>query len=137
MQPVTEIGFFHSRPGREDDFLAAMNGAKHNTEISPGCLNLTIRQSLEMPTTFVLIVEWESLQAHLNFRATERLQAWRLPLAPLLGDDPSVEHYVLKGRSAPQASISIDSMNSSRPISLGSPSVPQCGQAKLNGTRSK
>lgn len=95
MQPVTEIAFFYAQPGREDDFRAAIRQAKTHIESSDGCRSLSVRQGVETPGTFVLTVEWESLEFHQAFRDSERLALWRTPIAPLFDRPPFVEHYAL------------------------------------------
>jgi hypothetical protein len=43
----------------------------------------------------VLLVEWESVDAHLdNFRATERFTTWRGLIGPYFDGAPRVEHFV-------------------------------------------
>ena len=49
---------------------------------------------IESPSRFVLLVEWESVEAHeQNFRATDRFPRWRGALGPFFADPPHVEHF--------------------------------------------
>lgn len=91
---VVEIGIFKILPGHEADFAAAYQSAKHNIAVSDGCRGLRMTQGVETPTTFVLIVEWESIALHQAFRDSERYPAWRGPISPHFAEPPFVEHYV-------------------------------------------
>jgi quinol monooxygenase YgiN len=49
---------------------------------------------IERPTRFVLLVEWDSVEAHeVNFRQTERFGRWRGLIGPYFASPPLVEHY--------------------------------------------
>ena len=50
-------------------------------------------QCIETPTRFVLLVEWDSVEAHeQNFRASDRFAAWRGAIGPFFAQPPHVEH---------------------------------------------
>jgi heme-degrading monooxygenase HmoA len=50
-------------------------------------------RGIESPSRFVLLVEWDSVEAHEeNFRATERFTTWRATLGPFFTAPPHVEH---------------------------------------------
>jgi quinol monooxygenase YgiN len=49
---------------------------------------------IERPTRFVLLVEWDSVEAHeVNFRQTDRFGRWRALIGPYFAAPPLVEHY--------------------------------------------
>jgi heme-degrading monooxygenase HmoA len=49
---------------------------------------------IESPHRFVLLVEWDSVEAHLqNFRATERYVQWRELIGDFFANPPLVEHF--------------------------------------------
>jgi quinol monooxygenase YgiN len=51
-------------------------------------------RGIESPSRFVLMVEWDSVEAHeQNFRATDRFTAWRAALGPHFAGPPRVEHF--------------------------------------------
>ena len=59
-----------------------------------GCRSVRMTHGIESPTRFVLLVEWESVEAHeQNFRATERFSAWRAAIGPYFAGPPRVEHF--------------------------------------------
>jgi quinol monooxygenase YgiN len=52
-------------------------------------------RGVESPSKFTLLVEWESIDAHIeNFRATDRFQTWRGLIGPFFDGAPLVEHYL-------------------------------------------
>lgn len=94
--PVTEIAFFYGRLGCEKEFVAAVSAAANQyLAPSPGCRSVVVRQGLETPTTVVVSVEWDSLSAHEDFRASERLTLWRGAISEFFDQPPFVEHYVV------------------------------------------
>jgi hypothetical protein len=51
-------------------------------------------RGVESPSRFVLMVEWESVEAHeLNFRATDRFTRWRGHIGGYFAAPPNIEHF--------------------------------------------
>jgi heme-degrading monooxygenase HmoA len=91
---VLEVADIDVTTGSEADFLAAYLGAREVLISTPGCRSVRMTQGIETPNRFVLLVEWESVQAHEeNFRATERFAAWRGAIGPFFAHPPRVEHF--------------------------------------------
>jgi heme-degrading monooxygenase HmoA len=91
---VLEVALIDVRAGHEDDFVAAYASAREIVATTPGCQSVRMTQGVETPTRFVLLVEWESVDAHLdNFRATERFAQWRALIGPYFDGAPRVEHF--------------------------------------------
>jgi heme-degrading monooxygenase HmoA len=92
---VLEVALIDVLPGREDEFAAAYAKARETLVTTPGCLSVRMTRGVEAPERFVLLVEWESVEAHLeNFRATERFTIWRGLIGPYFDGAPRVEHFV-------------------------------------------
>ena len=90
---VLEVALIFVRPGSEDDFIAAYRGARDILVGTPGCHAVRMTRGVESPSRFVLLVEWDSVQAHEeNFRATDRFGAWRGAIGPYFAQPPQVEH---------------------------------------------
>jgi heme-degrading monooxygenase HmoA len=91
---VVEIADIHITPGAEEDFEMAYRGVRDVLASTPGCLSVRMTHGIESPSRFVLLVEWESVQAHEeNFRGTERFTAWRAAIGPFFAHPPVVEHF--------------------------------------------
>ena len=63
-----------------DAFEAAYRGVRQLLISTPGCRTVRMTRGVESPKRFVLLVEWDSIEAHeINFRQTETFRAWRPP----------------------------------------------------------
>ena len=92
---VLEIALIEVHPGQEDDFAAAYAKARSLVATTPGCRSVRMTRGVESPSRFVLLVEWDSIEAHLeNFRASERFGQWRGHIGPYFASPPVVEHFV-------------------------------------------
>jgi heme-degrading monooxygenase HmoA len=92
---VLEVALIDVVAGREDEFAAAYGKAREILTATPGCRSVRMTRGVETPARFVLLVEWDSVDAHLdNFRATERFTQWRALIGPYFDGAPRVEHFV-------------------------------------------
>lgn len=77
-----------------DGFIDAFLSARSILAETPGCHSVRMTHGVESPLRFVLLVEWESVEAHeTSFRATERFAAWRAAIGPFFAHPPLVEHF--------------------------------------------
>lgn len=76
-----------------DAFTEAYRGARHLVASTPGCRSVRMTRGIELPNRFVLLVEWDDVEAHLqNFRASDRFPRWRAAIGPFFAEPPHVEH---------------------------------------------
>ena len=82
-------------PGREEaEFIEAMERAKSIIAASPGFISLRVERCMEQPSSFLLLVEWETLEAHTEgFRDSEAFEEWRALLHHFYDPFPVVEHF--------------------------------------------
>jgi heme-degrading monooxygenase HmoA len=98
---VVEVAVFEITPGEEDAFVAAYHRVRGEVAGTPGCLSVRLTRGVESPSRFVLLAEWESVDAHLaGFRATDRFTRWRAAIGPYFAAPPQVEHYTDVGPPA-------------------------------------
>jgi heme-degrading monooxygenase HmoA len=91
---VLEIAEFTVRAGHEDEFAAAYRKAVALIEATEGFRSARMTRGIESPTRFVLLVEWDSVQAHtVGFRQSDRYPGWRELISPYFASDPHVEHF--------------------------------------------
>jgi len=91
---VLEVAVFNIKPGEEEAFAAAYASVRELVATTPGCLSVRMTRGVESPSRFVLLIEWESVDAHVdNFRASDRFPAWRGAIGPHFDGTPLVEHY--------------------------------------------
>lgn len=91
---VIEVGLIDVLAGREADFASAYAEAYPLLASTPGCRSVRMTRGVESPSRFVLLVEWDSVDDHLdNFRATDRFTRWRELIGPYFDGAPRVEHF--------------------------------------------
>jgi heme-degrading monooxygenase HmoA len=91
---VLEVALIDITPGQEAAFAAAYRKAHATLAGTPGCRSIRMTQGIESPSRFVLLVEWDSVESHLdNFRATDRFGQWRGLIGPYFAAPPVVEHF--------------------------------------------
>ena len=92
---VLEVALIDVFPGQEDMFAAAYRVGHPVLATTPGCRSVRMTRGIESPSRFVLLVEWDSVEAHLeNFRDTERFAQWRALIGPHFAKPPVVEHFL-------------------------------------------
>lgn len=90
---VLEIADINVLRGSEADFEAAYRAAADVLRTTPGCNSVRMTRGIESPSRYVLLVEWDSVQAHEeNFRGSERFVTWRAAIGPFFDGPPRVEH---------------------------------------------
>ncbi len=91
---ITEHALLEVVPGREEEFLAAMESAKRIIAASPGFVSLRVERCLERPSCFLLLVEWRRLEDHTEgFRGSAAYADWRAALHHFYDPFPVVEHF--------------------------------------------
>ena len=72
---VLEVAQFDITDGSQQEFLDAYAEARELPAATPGCGPIRMTQGVETPTRFVLLIEWDSVASHDDFRASDRLAA--------------------------------------------------------------
>jgi heme-degrading monooxygenase HmoA len=81
-------------PGQEAAFEAALSEAVPIIAGSPGFVGLTVSRGVESPSHYLLLVEWESLEAHTEgFRGSPAYERWRALLHHFYDPFPDVQHF--------------------------------------------
>ena len=82
-------------PSREADFEQAFATARAQLASSRGFLGGRLSRGVESPQTYLLLVEWETLEDHTEgFRGSPAFVEWRRQIGPYFDVAPDVEHYV-------------------------------------------
>jgi heme-degrading monooxygenase HmoA len=90
---VLEVAQFDIRPGAEAGFEAGYRSVVSALRESAGLLSIRMTRGIETPTRFVLLVEWDSLEAHQAFRDSDRYAIWRGGIGEYFAQPPHVEHF--------------------------------------------
>ena len=91
---ILEHALLPIAPGREEEFEVAFGEAKRIISAMPGFRNLTLSRCLEQPSSYLLLVEWGSLEDHTEgFRGSPEYQEWRRLLHHFYEPFPVVQHF--------------------------------------------
>ena len=91
---ILEHTLLHIKSGQEKEFLATFEEAKSIIASIPGFIDLTVSRGIESPGTFLLLVRWETMEAHtVGFRESPQYQEWKRLLHGFYDPFPVVEHF--------------------------------------------
>lgn len=95
---ILEHAILQVRPGSAERFRAAFDQARLLIEASPGFRGLQLLPCIEDADRYLLLVEWETLEDHLDgFRGGPDHPRWRESLHHFYEPVPEVDHYRLAG----------------------------------------
>jgi heme-degrading monooxygenase HmoA len=91
---ITEHAELPIIPGREEEFETAFASATHIIAASPGFGGLTLSRNHERPSTYLLLVQWATLDDHeTGFRKSPAYEDWKAALHHFYSPAATVEHY--------------------------------------------
>lgn len=80
--------------GREQEFQEVFGKAREVLAEADGFRWAELLSCVERPRVFLLLVGWDSVEAHTaGFRESERFARWRALVGPFFAAPPAVEHY--------------------------------------------
>jgi heme-degrading monooxygenase HmoA len=91
---IIEHALLPVKAGQEAAFETAFAEAKAIVAAMPGFGGPTLSRCLERPATYLLLVDWDSLEDHTEgFRQSPEYQQWKALLHSFYDPFPEVEHY--------------------------------------------
>lgn len=91
---VVEHAGFTIAADRGEEFEEAFRKAREVLAEADGFRWAELLRCEERPGTYLLLVGWESVEAHtVGFRESERFARWRALVGPFFAAPPAVEHY--------------------------------------------
>jgi quinol monooxygenase YgiN len=85
------------KEGMEDGFAAAMAGrGSAILAAAPGCHSVRFGRGVENPGKFILLIEWESVEAHVGLTTTPAFDEFKALVGPFFGGAPNMEHFEVK-----------------------------------------
>lgn len=82
------------RPGYEGEFEDAFAAAEPLIRRADGYLGHSLRRGIEQPSTYLLSVQWASVEAHeRGFRESDDYQEWKRLLHHFYAPVPTVLHF--------------------------------------------
>ena len=95
---VLEAAVLYVLPGVENDFEKDFKMAGQYISSLPGYIKHSLQKCLEQTGKYLLLVEWESLEAHtIGFRQSAVYEPWKKLLHHYYDPFPVVEHYQTVG----------------------------------------
>jgi|SRR5579859_6444907 len=91
---ITEIAIFQAVPGKEEAFAQGIQQGIAAIRRDAGCRSAAVQRCIEDPARFMLVIQWESLEAHTEgFRKSPGFAEYRSHITGLFVDNPVVHHY--------------------------------------------
>ena len=82
----------------EEEFLAAYVKASEHLKAAPECMSYTMRQCEEDARAFILEIQWQSTQAHLDgFRKGPNFPPFLSHVRPFIAEIGEMRHYCSTG----------------------------------------
>jgi heme-degrading monooxygenase HmoA len=93
---ILEVAKLNVISGREAEFEAAFRTASRILSSISGYLSHQLQRCVENQSQYILLVQWETLEAHTKgFRESPGYVEWRRLLHHFYDPFPTVEHYEL------------------------------------------
>lgn len=93
---IVEHAILNVIPGEEEAFEVALRDALSFISSAEDFISIRVVRGIESPSTYVLLVEWETLEAHTEgFRGSEAFGKWRAALHHFYDPFPTVEHFTV------------------------------------------
>ncbi|MGA7887835.1 MAG: antibiotic biosynthesis monooxygenase [Acidobacteriaceae bacterium] len=91
---ILEVAMLTVHARQERAFEAAMEKAAPVIASSAGYMGHELRRCIETPGRYLLLVQWETLEAHtVGFRQSPSFTQWREIIGGFFAEAPVVEHY--------------------------------------------
>lgn len=90
---ITEMAELLIKPGTDQQFEGAVVRAVPLFQRARGCRSMRVERGIEHPDTYLLVVEWETLEDHeIHFRQSADFQEWRRLVGDYFSAPPKVVH---------------------------------------------
>jgi len=93
---MLEVAILDVVPGKEAEFETAFRQASAIISNMAGYISHQLQRCVENNSRYILLVNWQSLEAHtIGFRTSSQYQEWKRLLHHFYSPFPTVEHYEL------------------------------------------
>ncbi|TRN24610.1 antibiotic biosynthesis monooxygenase family protein [Vibrio furnissii] len=91
---ILEVAILDVKPEQEAQFEQSFAKAQQIIASMAGYVSPQLQRCLENPSRYILLVNWQTLEAHTEgFRQSAEYQQWRALLHHFYDPFPTVEHY--------------------------------------------
>ena len=91
---IHEIVIQQVNPDKRDEYIKVFGEILTKANY-PGSHGIRFFTSIEDPSRVILVIEWDSVEAHEDFRITEEFAKWRTQVGPFFAGPPQAAHYQL------------------------------------------
>jgi len=100
---ILEAAILDVIPGKEKEFEGEFVKASPIISGMDGYISHQLQHCIEAPNRYLLLVQWETLEAHtVGFRGSPEYQEWRKLLHHFYDPFPVVQHYELNFENPPR-----------------------------------
>ncbi len=90
---ITEMAELLIKAGTDQQFESAVALAAPLFKRARGCRSMRVERGIEHPDTYLLVVEWDTLEDHeVHFRQSADFQEWRRLVGEYFSAPPKVVH---------------------------------------------
>jgi quinol monooxygenase YgiN len=87
---------FPVKEGMEDEFAEAMRTRGIALlSAAEGCHSVEVGRGVENPGKFILLLKWESVEAHIALTKTQAFDTFKALVAPYFAGASNMEHFAL------------------------------------------
>lgn len=91
---IVEYVRYEIAEARAPEFEAAYAQAAASLDASPQCLAYELARCVEAPASYILRIEWDSVEGHMQgFRRGAEFPAFLAAIRPFVGDIAEMRHY--------------------------------------------
>jgi len=91
---ILEVAILHIKPNQSEAFEKDYQLAKPIISRAKGHISHQLKKCVETPNKYILIVEWETLEDHMDsFRKSKDFLLWKSLLHSYFTSQTLVEHY--------------------------------------------
>lgn len=91
---ILEVAILKIEPGQASEFERSFSVAQSILMSAKGYIAHDLQRCIENPSQYILLVNWETLEAHTQgFRGSPEYQQWKTLLHHYYDPFPTVEHY--------------------------------------------
>lgn len=91
---IVELAIIRAKEGQADAMRQGFQAARAVISQAEGYRGSTFHQGIEDPQRFVLLIEWDSVEAHMKgFREGPLFPQWRSHFGQYIDGAPDVSHF--------------------------------------------
>jgi heme-degrading monooxygenase HmoA len=88
-----EVAEILIKAGAEAQFETAVQKSAHLFQRAKGCTAMRLERSVEQPSSYLLLVQWDTIENHMvDFRESDDFAQWRELVGEYFAAPPKVGH---------------------------------------------